>query len=159
MKLQDRHKEYAVKCYASFMQTSNVLDGFILKFWDDLSIHHEVQVDQNPDEYHHQMNKHLQDFREKLRHQLRRYDISHQEFPNKYRKLFDETRQKYVQSYVMESMQNSDSIVNELTALYGYVRQCIFGMTPSEKTIKNVQIAQKLLDSISAHKEKEKKPE
>lgn len=153
MNLQDKHKEYAVKCYASFMQTSSIIDGFIQQFWDDLAKPKQVQPNQDPDEYHHQVELHWQKVRENLRNQLRRYDINHQEFPQKYRELFNQKRKEYILNYIVEDMQASDSIVQELEALYGYVRQSIFGMTPSDKTIKNVQLAQKLLDSIAQHKE------
>ena len=152
MNLQDKHKEYAVKCYASFMQTSSIIDGFFQQFWDDLSKPEQEQPDQDPDEYQYKVDKHWQKVRENLRNQLRRYDINHQEFPQKYKELFNQTRKEYILNYIVEEMQGTDNIVQELEALYGYVRQCIFGMAPSDKTIKNVQLAQKLLDSIATHK-------
>ena len=101
MILQDNHKEYAVKSYASFMQPSSIIDGFIQKFWDDIQIPEQVPDNQDPDEYHYQIEQHLQDFREKLRNQIRRYDINHQEFPEKYKELFNKTRKDYLMNYMV----------------------------------------------------------
>ena len=36
MKLQEKHKEFAVKCFARFMTRSEVVDAFIEEFSDDL---------------------------------------------------------------------------------------------------------------------------
>ena len=36
MRLQEKHKEYAVKCYARFMTRSEVVEAFIEEFADDL---------------------------------------------------------------------------------------------------------------------------
>ena len=36
MKLQEHHKEFAVKCFAKYMQRSDVADAFMLEFEHDL---------------------------------------------------------------------------------------------------------------------------
>ncbi len=152
MKLQDKHREYAVKCYASFMQPSQMLDAFMQHFQDDIPKPQQIQVSQDPEEYSLQVEQHRQNIKEKLRNQLRRYDIRHQEFPEKYRELFNQTRQEHMLSYIVQEIQGTDNIVQELEALYGYVKQSIYGLTPSDRTIKNLQLAQNLLDRIAKYK-------
>ena len=36
MKLQEHHREFAVKCFAEYMQRSDVAHAFMLEFEDDL---------------------------------------------------------------------------------------------------------------------------
>ena len=155
MKLQDKHREYAVKCYAAFMQPSDMLDAFMLKFQDEIPELQQLKVIQDTEEYNYQDEQNKKNIKEKLRNQLRRYDIRHQELPEKYRELFNQTRQEYILKYIGQEIKDANSIVQELEALYGYVKQCIYGLTPSDRTIKNLQIAQNLLDRIAEYKVKE----
>ncbi len=152
MNLKEKHKEFAVKCYANFMQPSAIIDAFMQEFQDDIPKYPQMQQNQDPEEYKYQEEQHRKSIREKLRNQLRRYDINHREFPKKYRELFYKAQNEYVAKYINQEKKGSENIIQELDALYGYVKQCIYGLTPSDKTIKNAQLAHKILDSIAKYK-------
>ena len=36
MKLEEKHKEFVVKCFARFMTLTNIVDAFLEEFEDDL---------------------------------------------------------------------------------------------------------------------------
>ena len=154
MNLQEKHKEFVIISYANFMQPSDIIDEFIQQFQDEIPQPPPMQQNQDQDEYHYQVEQYWKSIREKLRNQFRRYDINHKEFPKKYWEIYYQAQNEYVSKYINQGTKSSDHIVQELEALYGYVRQCIYGLTPSDKTIRYVQLAHKLLESIAAHKNK-----
>ena len=154
MILKEKHKEFAVKSYANFMQPSDIIDAFMQQFHDDIPKPPQMQQNQDPEEYNYQEEQHRKSIREELRNQLRRYDIRHQEFPKKYRELFHQARHEYVSKFIDQERKCSENIINELDALYGYVMECIHGLTPSDKTLRNAQLALRIIDSITKLKSK-----
>ena len=151
MILQEKHKEFAVNCFARFMSTSQTVAEFKEEFHEELPKPHPIQPNQDTDEYHYQVEQHNKIIKEKLYHQLRRYDITHRDFPQKYRELFNQFRREYITIYLLEDIASQDSICNELQALYGFVRQQIFQSMNSNLTTYNIITAKSLLETIAKY--------
>ena len=220
MKLEDKHKEYAVKCYARFMTRSEVVEAFIEEFKDDLpepppipefpytkedykddnsieaklakdkfiadsladygdryceaygkesfekfnedldKIHAEIEQAYNPkndfledkqkhlDKHQNVVKNHNEKVKRNLSTQLRRFNITHRQFPDKYRNLFNQVRKEYFSSYRSESLHNSDNVELELETLYGYVKQRIFNEGNPKEVMKHVNLAHQILKTI-----------
>ena len=84
-----------------------------------------------------------------LSDRLRRLNITHRQFPEKYRDLFNQTRKEYFLSYRAENLQNSDNVILELETLYGYVKQRIFEEVNSKEAMKHVNLAHNILKTIA----------
>ena len=185
MQMQDKHKEFAVKCFAKYMQLNEVTDAFIQQFQHDLpqppeppeapnfakditgidcqfnqdeyiaknlgiveqryiktygnqaqkkleEDHQRLIEDLKKDfkqqwtndrekEYDRQLNLHrieLKDHGRKLKselsNQLRRFNITHTQFPEKYRQLFEQTRAEFFQIQHNDNLPNNEDIRVEL---------------------------------------------
>ena len=67
MILQENHKQFAIKCYAQFMTTQQVVNKFIHEFQDDLPKPPTPdQIKQDPDDIENQLDKdkHFDDWTE-----------------------------------------------------------------------------------------------
>ena len=135
MKLQEKHKEFAGTCYARFMNRTEVVEAFIEEFADDLPKPPPVP------EFPYKVKR-------SLSNQLRRFNITHRQFPDKYRTLFDQTRMEYFSSYRSESLENTDDVALELETLYGYVKQRIFNEENPKEIMNHVNLAHKILRTI-----------
>ena len=219
MKLQEKHKEFTIKCFAQFMTPAEVTKAFIQQFADDLppppeppelsdneqdnTIDDELQkeeyiagyLEEFEDRYEEtygdeaqekfekdlprlreqlendyieacqeeqkgQHTQHLADYQEEVKNhkqkvkrdlsnQLRRLNITHRQFPEKYRDLFNQTRKEYFHSYRTESLQNPDNVTLELETLYGYVKQRVFQEEDPQEAIKHVNLAHNILKTIA----------
>ncbi len=152
MKLQDKHREFAVKCYAKFMNTNATIDAFKEEFKDDIPKPAPLQQQQDINQYHQEVKQHQRDIKNQLYYQLRRYDITHNEFPKKYRELFHQIRKEYLTCYLLEQLQDEDTITNELETIYGFIKQRLFQNINSERTTENVKLAHSLLKTIATIK-------
>ena len=219
MKLQEKHKEFAVKCFARFMTRTEVVEAFIEEFADDLppppeisqlpqvqidmeileeqlgreiditadlewyqkryedlygpkakekfeadseKIRAEVEAENPPPDQasetaqeHHEkhekeVEEHNQRIKRKLSNQLRRLNMTHCQFPDKYRDLFNQARREYFSSYQSENLQNPENVTFELETLYGYVKQHIFKEGDPKEAMQQVTLAHQILKTLIA---------
>ncbi len=101
-----------------------------------------------------QLNKaradHEKQLRQNLFNQFRRLDINHRQFPEKYRDLFNQTRDEFCANYRTLKLTTSASIAQELETLYGYQKQRIFQAEDSEEATKHVALAHQILKTLVA---------
>ncbi len=202
MKFKEKHKQFAVKCYARFMKRSDVLAAFMSEFFHDvLQPHLEESLEENASveliekaaDLFKALNMRIEatekrmeswnlppesditsadvitslasyfgnpglpkefmiTVTKKLSEQLRRFDITHRQFPKKYETLFYETRRDFCASYNDANLQNADNIATELNNLYGYTKQLAFQEEEPEKAIKHVNLAHQLLKTLITYK-------
>ena len=88
-----------------------------------------------------------------LSNQLRRLNITHTQFPDKYRKLFNETRAEFFKCQYNENLLNNQNILNELETIYAYVKNLIFQEEIPAEAIKQVNMAHNLLKTIASQKQ------
>ena len=93
---------------------------------------------------------HQRQLREKLFNQFRRLDIKHRQFPEKYRDLFNQTREEYCTNYRTLNLTTAANIAQELETLYGYQKQCIFQAEDTEEATKHVTLAHQILKTLVA---------
>lgn len=226
MKLQEKHKEFAVRRYAKYMKTNDVVQALIEEFPNELPqpppppklLEYEKEIEgidyqYNRDEYvakemvvmeqryintydNEAQVKFEQDYsrlledlqkdfdlfwrkeREKsldellykhrskekdfykelsseLSNQLRRLNITHTQFPEKYRKLFNETRAEFFNSQCNENLPDNENIIDELETIYAYVKNLIFQEEIPAEAIKQVNMAHNLLKTIASQKQDE----
>lgn len=201
MKLQEKHKEFAVKCYARFMKPAEVVNAFMEEFVTDIAtayletsdtemtqalveelmaetaqetqkefIHKTVRqklklletdkdrgVNNASEDQHDRIiafqtiREYYTKLKDNLSDRLRRLNITHRQFPEKYRDLFNQTRKAYFQSYRTENLQNPDNIIFELETLYSYVKQRIFQEVNSKEAMKHVNLAHNILKTIATY--------
>ena len=152
MKLEDKHKEFAVKCFACFMNTAATVDAFREEFRDDIPKPAPLKQNQDIEQYHLEVEQHKRSITETIYHQLRRYDIRHTQFPQKYRELFHQARKEYLTCYLLDEIQNQDTINSELETIYGLIKHRLFQNINSDKTYYNAKLAHDLLKTIAAYK-------
>lgn len=223
MKLNEQHKEFAVKCFARFMTRSEVVKAFLKEFENDLPPPPEFEEfsREEYDEFYEQedtekekrirkehiaqeLRKHekhyavihgtdantkFEEDREKLweeiqqalyeseflaakrnyyedcegmredhweelkrdiSNQLRRFNITHPRFPNKYRDLFNRTREQHFNKYRGENLGTSENIRKELETLHGYVKQAIFQEQDPKEAMKHINLAHQILKTLVA---------
>ena len=228
MKLEEKHKQFAVKCFAQFMTRTEVTDAFLVEFSDDLPqpppmqklpMLHENQEQHENDQsieeqldkdeyfaisfdelkekydylygneadnkfnqdlpklqeqieieytqlieqkrntlhaqhlaaYQNQVDTHERDIKIEISNQLRRYNIKNSQFPQKYRELFNQTRNEYLGRYRNENLKNDDIVTIELETLYGYIKQQIFEVSAKKDATTNVRLAHNILKTIATH--------
>ena len=134
------------------MNNDATIAAFKEKFKDDLPKPVPLQPQDGIEQYHQEVEKHKRNIRNQLYYQLRRYNITHHEFPQKYRELFNETRNEYLTCYLLESIDTDEAITKELSILYGFIRERLFQSINSKSSIENAKLAQSLLHSIAAVK-------
>ena len=98
------------------------------------------------------VTEHQEQLRQNLFNQFRRLDINHRQFPEKYRDLFNQTRNEYCASYRTSNLTTSINIAQELETLYGYQKQCIFQAEYPEEAMKHVALAHQILKTLVACK-------
>ena len=223
MKLNEQHKEFAVKCFARFMTRTEVVKVFLKEFENDLPPPPEFEKfsEEEYKEYYDQeetieqerirkeyiaqelrkREKHyavihgtdastkFEEDREKLQeeiqqtlyeselleakrnyyqdcqgeredhseelkrdisNQLRRFNITHPRFPNKYRDLFNRTREQHFNKYRGENLGTSENIRKELETLHGYVKQAIFQEQDPKEAMKHINLAHQILKTLVA---------
>lgn len=182
MKLEEKHKEFAVKCYARFMKRAEVINAFMEEFATDIATAYlQTSKSETPqatveeliaetaqetpkdaayttavrklemlksdsDKFDNasgeqrnriiaseKVREYYTKLKDNLSDRLRRLNITHRQFPEKYRDLFNQTRKEYFVSYRAENLQNPDNVILELETLYGYVKQRIFQEINSKK--------------------------
>lgn len=214
MKLEEKHKEFVVKCFARFMKLTDIVNAFIEKFEDELPSpdlpkiptpdeilaedlseedldeklkfidrylekHREAFQKEYGDEADKMLKKraseefdtgfvddytyyyesqHIQarrefpkQLRENLFNRFRRLNIEHPQFPNKYRALFNETRDAFCANYRIPDLNNPENLERELETIYGYHKQLIFRSESSKEVLKHLTSAHQILKTIVAY--------
>ena len=104
--------------------------------------------------YREQLNEarvdHEKQLRQDLFNQFRRLDITHRQFPEKYRDLFNQTRDQYCANYRTSNLTIPANIARELEILYGYQKQCLFQAEYPEEATKHVTLAHQILKTLVA---------
>ncbi len=77
---------------------------------------------------------------------LRRLNIKHSQFPEKYRGIFYEEREKFLADYRDTSLHIPDNVTRELEALYGLTRDLAY----EQREAKYITIALQILKTIVA---------
>ena len=96
------------------------------------------------------VTEHEKQLRQELFNQFRRLDINHRQFPDKYRDLFNQTRDEFCASYRTLNLTTATNIAQELETLYGYQKQCIFQAEYPEEATKHVTLAHQILKTLVA---------
>ena len=236
MKLEEKHKQFAVKCYARFLTRTEVVEAFLEEFADDLppppeyhefseeryrkydqiereEIEEETAEDilyrdqriaeklanyqvryeeaygtegtqkfeadreklreqciqdwyetpelteddieearETHDAYRKQQaEKHHQQTKRNISRQLRRLNIIHRQFPEKYRALFNQAREQYFNDYRGDTLAISENVLKELEILIGYVKQCIFEQENQTDAMKFMTLAHQIMKTVIAH--------
>lgn len=180
MKLQEHHKIFVVECYAQFMKRSDIVEVFIDRFSEDIDAHcAEFQetrtkfIESNIDswfrdelpeskrrelldqKYDEIIEPVIRQIKRKLSDRFRRLHIDHSQFPNKYRELFNETRECHLNKSKDDSLHDMQNCLLELENLYNYLKFRIF----VENDISQLPLAQQILKTIIACHLMQEQPE
>ena len=133
MKLAEKHKQFVVKRFARFMKVPDIVEEFMEDFEDELyGIFDESTSNMQQ--------------RVRLSTLLRRLNITHSQFPEKYRDLFNEERENFLADYRDTSLHIPDNVTRELEALYGLTRELAY----EQREAKYITIALQILKTIVA---------
>ncbi len=233
MKLQDHHREFAVKCFAEYMQRSDVAHAFMQEFEHDLpkpppppelpnceeeiagveyqfsknefvknkmdeiksryfdmygidshikrekdeayyiekfklefdkewKKEREKMHEEQLSEYQLILENHYMQIHKELSNQLRRLNIMHKQFPEKYRKLFNESRDAFLKSkrdnnITDVGLTQDDNIQQELETIFGHVKYLMFSEKEPKEILKHVDRAHAILKTISSYNKLERK--
>ena len=111
-----------------------------LEFCTEQRLDHQAEVEE-----------HFEDTKQDISNQLRRLNITHPRFPNKYRDLFNQAREQYFNEYRGESLGISENVLRELEILLGYAKQCIFQEEKQKDAMKFLTLAHQILKTTVAH--------
>ena len=100
------------------------------------------------------LDNHYNQIRKKLSDQLRRLNITHTRFPEKYRKLFNESRiaffkNKRDENFIETGLTNDDNIRQELELIFSHVKNILFLETDTKEVIKHIDAAHRILNTLS----------
>ena len=133
MKLAEKHKQFVVKRFARFMKVPDIVEEFMEEFEDKL---YGIS-----DEFTSKTQQ-----RVRLSTLFRRLNIKHSQFPEKYRGVFNEEREKFLADYRDTSLHIPDNVTRELEALYGLTRELAY----EQREAKYITIALQILKTIVA---------
>lgn len=137
MRLAEEHKHFVVTRFARFIPLRQIVKDFIAKYEDEFrhvfTEAHETYYD-----------KYEQ--RDRLTAAFRRLNITHSQFPQKYRDLFQETRAKFLAEYRDTSLHMPDNVIRELETLYGLTRELAF----EQRDPKHITLALQILKTVAA---------
>ncbi len=98
-----------------------------------------------------EVNYYKQKLRENLYDQFSSLDINHSRFPNKYRLLFQQTRNEYYENHHIRDLSITENLGRELETLYGFQKQLIYKLDNPKEIMKQLNSAHQILKSILAH--------
>ena len=93
-----------------------------------------------------QIDRHNEILRGKFANNFRRLNITHPQFPQKYRTLFNEARQQYLATYRAASLSLPENLILELEFLYGLTKE----LAIEERDLKYITQATQILKTIAA---------
>ena len=118
------------------MKASVIVEEFMEEFEEDLDDSYEIF-----DEYLSRHEKSVS-----LVPLFRRLNITHSQFPEKYRELFNAERENYLANYRDTSLHLHDYMIRELEALYGLTRELAY----EQREAKYITIALQIPKTIAA---------
>jgi len=92
------------------------------------------------------INRYNEMLRGKCANNFRRLNITHPQFPQKYRTLFNQARQEYLASYRTASLSLPENLILELEFLYGLTKE----LAIEERDLKYITQATQILKTIAA---------
>lgn len=101
-----------------------------------------------------QTEEHNKKLRKQISNQLKVYNITHSRFPDKYKDLFKQTRQQFIENE-RDPDSNHDDIINELENIYGYIKQQIFQANSPNEVAANARLAHTILKTIGQRRERQ----
>ena len=140
MKLAEKHKRFVVEQFAQFKLLHTIVDEFMKEFEDELD-----KLFDDPYPQRRRLGAEI-DRRPKLSALFRRLNITHPQFPEKYRDLFNEERERFLSHYRATTLHIPDNILRELETLYTLTRERAFGTLDT----KHISLALQILKTIAA---------
>lgn len=93
-----------------------------------------------------QINRYNKILRGKCANNFRRLNITHPQFPEKYRTLFNEAREQYLASYRTARLSLPENLILELEFLYGLIKE----LAIEKRDLKYITQAAQILKTIAA---------
>lgn len=93
-----------------------------------------------------QINRYNKILRGKCANNFRRLNITHPQFPRKYRTLFNEAREQYLDSYRTATLSIPENLILELEFLYGLTKELVI----EKRDLKYITQAAQILKTIAA---------
>ncbi len=158
-KLEEVRKQYA-KTHG-FIKAENKLSRvkkrFVEVFENDFDQEWQEELDERHtqllDKHNLEVDKHNRDLKAELSNQLRRLNIKHPQFPEKYRHLFIQTRNEFCQSHRINDIPINENILQELESIYSYVKEAIYQAETPNDAINQVRMAHNILKTLAAQNE------
>lgn len=165
MNLSEEHKEFVVKGYAQFMKRKTIVARFMDKFIDDLAELCDGPSADDIREYVYDQDEHSEGklaeglidtldktqenydrAKKRLAARFRRLDINHPQFPEKYRALFDKTREQFFVDQRSGDLTIPENVTRELETLYGLAKMRAF----QNQDTKDIALAHQILKTFVA---------
>ena len=165
MNLSEEHKEFVVKGYAQFMKRKTIVARFMDKFIDDLAElcdgpsaddirayvydqdeHSEGKLAEGLIDTLDETQENYDRAKEQLASRFRRLDINHPQFPEKYRALFDKTREQFFVDQRSGDLTIPENVTRELETLYGLAKMRAF----QNQGTKDIALAHQILKTLVA---------
>lgn len=171
IRLKEEHKVFVVKGFAKFMSLNEITHEFIIEFdtecyelcgkefitleeysklfAEEYSREKQIMDDDRFEklvktQYVKRIQEdslHLSDF---LAVKFRRLNITHPQFPKKYRELFNNTREEYLINYRTDNLPTKANILAQLDVLFGYTKNLAF----EENNVRQLALAHQILKTI-----------
>ena len=116
----------------------------------------EKMYEEQLSEYQLILDKHYMQIHKELSNQLRRLNITHTQFPEKYRQLFNESRDAFLKGKRDDNMtdvglNNDENIQQELEIIFGHVKNLMFLEKEPKEVLKHADMAHGILKTISSY--------
>ncbi len=138
------------------------IEKFKLEFDKEWKKQREKMHEEQLSEYQLILDNHYMQIRKELSNQLRRFNITHTRFSEKYRQLFNESRDAFLKGKRDDNrtdigLTHDDNIQQELETIFGHVKYLIFSEKEPKEVIKHVNTAHALLKTIWSYNKLERK--
>ena len=143
-------------------EEANYIEKFKLEFDKEWQKERKKMYQEHLSEYQLILDNHYMQIHKELSNQLRRLNITHTQFPEKYRKLFNESRDAFLKGKRDNNMTDAgltqdDNIQQELETIYGHVKNLVFSEKEPKEVLKHVNTAHGILKTISSYNKLERK--
>ena len=143
-------------------EEANYIEKFKLEFDKEWQKERKKMYQEHLSEYQLILDNHYMQIHKELSNQLRRLNITHTQFPEKYRKLFNESRDAFLKSKRDNNMTDAglaqdDNIQQELETIYGHVKNLVFSEKEPKEVLKHVNTAHGILKTISSYNKLDRK--
>ena len=126
-----------------------IIEQIKKQYAQEIENQHNAELNKLLEEHSVKVELYYKDIKAKLSDQLKRYNITHREFPQKYRELFNKTRNEYLINYRNQAQQNDNNVVHELETLYGFVKEHVFQSRDPKYATANIRLAHTILKTIA----------